>query len=369
MPSSSFSRDKVIWMSTGGTGGHLFPALACADELLQHAPHLKIYLIGGGMKGVLAHTVQSSRSIFPYIKVPCGDLSFKGLLGIGRGVYHSCKAIHAERPDAIVGFGSYFSLPPLIAARFMRVPLFLHAADSMPGKVIRHFSAYARCSFLQFEEAAESLKGETFCVKRAIRPHMRKGRYSREEAAKLMGVRADLPILLIFGGSQGAKRLNEVIMAAVERGLPPMQILHYTGDENLVNPLQQLYAKHGHHSLVKAYEERMDLAWTLADSAITRCGASTVAELIEYEVPSLVIPYPHAADDHQEKNARSLLKAEAGIERVIEKELTTEALMQAIHRLVHLPAYNKEMREKLARYKKTQPQESMASLLLQQIYF
>lgn len=366
MPSSCL-RNKVIWMSTGGTGGHLFPALACADELLQQVPDLKIILIGGGMKGTLSHTVQTSQSLFPYVKIPCGTLSLKGLFGIGRGVYHACKAICAERPDAVVGFGSYFSLPPLLAAGLMRVPFFLHAADSVPGKVIRQLSAYARCSFLQFEEAKCVLKGKTCCVKRAIRSSMCKERYSKENAAKLLGVRGDLPTLLIFGGSQGARRLNEVIVSAVKQGLPPMQVLHYTGDQSLVASLERLYKENGHRCLVKAYEERMDLAWSVADSAITRSGASTVAELIEYEVPSLVIPYPYAADDHQEKNALSLLKAGAGIERIVEQELTVEALAQAIHRLVHKSAYNQEMREKLASYKRKQPQESVASLLLQHL--
>lgn len=368
MPSFS----KIIWMSTGGTGGHLFPALACADEMLRDAPDLKICLIGGGMKSALSDTLSLS---FPYIQIPCGSLSFshpfksvKGMLAIGRGLCRSYLEMRRMHPDALIGFGSYFSLPPLLAGRLMRIPLFLHAADSVPGRVIRYFSRYARCTFFQFNEAADVLQGIKCPVKMALRPSMCKGRYSREEAAELLGVRADLPTLLIFGGSQGAKRLNELLYAALQADLPVMQILHYTGDASMIAPLQDLYAKKGHHSLVKVYETRMDCAWTIADSAITRSGASTVAELIEHEVPSLLIPYPHAADNHQEKNARALLSCQAGVEMVVEKEITPEFLVGAIKRMMHIRTYAHAMQEALRAYKRQAPQATMAQLLLKQLY-
>lgn len=353
---------KVIWMSTGGTGGHLFPALACANEILQHAPDVHICLIGGGMKSSLSDTLSDR---FPYIQVPCGTLSMKGMLSIVQGTYRAYSEMRRARPDALVGFGSYFSLPPLLAGVFLRTPLFLHAADSVPGRVIRYFSRYARCTFFQFNEASHVLHGAKCAVKMALRPSMLKGRYTREEAAKLLGVRADLPTLLIFGGSQGAKGLNTALYSALQTDLPTMQILHYTGDASLIAPLQELYAKKGHPSLVKVYEPRMDCAWTLADSAITRSGSSTVAELIEYEVPALLIPYPHAADNHQEKNARAL---KSGVEVMLEKELTPECIVEAIRRMLHRRDDRCKMQEALQAYKRAAPQDTMAQLLLQQLY-
>lgn len=375
-------KQREIWMSTGGTGGHLFPALACADEMMQLDRDLKICLIGGGVKLALSSQVNSPQGVYPYMYVPSGSLSLRsplksiqGLLAIGRGTYSAYSAMRAARPDAVVGFGSYFSLPPILAARLMKIPLFLHAADSIPGKVIRHFSRCAECTFLSFPEAASSMKGESCHVKMALRPNMRKGRYTRAEAAQLLGLREDLPTLLVFGGSQGARRLNETLYAAIEKSagdMPTMQILHYTGDENMVAPLQELYAQKGHRSLVKKYEERMDLAWTLADAAITRSGASTLAELIEHEVPSLLIPYPYAADNHQEKNARSLLQAGvgagAGVEMIVERELTTDGLVSAMKRMVHNAVYREQMSRALALYKRNAPEETMAEQVLKRVY-
>lgn len=368
-------------MSTGGTGGHLFPALACADEMLQLAPDLKICLIGGGVKQVLTNQIGCKQDAFPYIPVSCAALSLKhpvkslkGLYLIGRGTYEAYSALKGTQPDALIGFGSYFSLPPLLAAKWLKIPLFLHAADCIPGRVIRHFSRFAEMTFLHFAEGAQSLNGASCLVKMALRAHMRKGRYSRAEAAKELGVRDDLPTLLVFGGSQGARRLNQALFAVMERdkedSLPRMQILHYTGDEQVVAPLKELYTKKGHFSLVKKYEERMDLAWTLADAAITRAGASTLAELIEYEVPTLLIPYPYAADNHQEQNALSLLAAGAGVEMVRESELTTGVLVAAIRKMLQggSGSIREDMQTALEVYKRKLPSETMAQMILRRIY-
>lgn len=363
-------KEKVIWMSTGGTGGHLFPALACAHEMQLLMPELKICLIGGGIKQALL----KESLPFPYITVPCGFFSrnlsesLKAFWKIGQGTFQACRIMREGKPDAVVGFGSYFSFPPILAARFLKIPLFLHAADSMPGKVIRYFSRHAECTFVQFEHAARLLKGAICHVSMALRSQMRKKHITRIQAAERLGMRTDLPTLLIFGGSQGARFLNAALHDALQTPLPPMQILHYTGNEDMVAPLQQLYTAKGHHHLVKSYETQMDCAWALADGAITRAGASTLAELLEYEVPSLLIPYPYAADDHQAKNARCLIAAGAGVEMLLERQVTKEGLLRAIIKMIHSSSEQQNMQTALALYKCAAPKVSMGQMLLKQLY-
>lgn len=357
-------------MSTGGTGGHLFPALACAHEMRQIVPDIKICLIGGGIKQALL----KESLLFPYITVPCGSFSrnlsesLKAFWKIGQGTFRAYHSMCKEKPDAVVGFGSYFSFPPILAARLLKIPLFLHAADSMPGKVIRYFSRHAACTFVQFKQAEKLLSGATCHVSMALRSQMRKKHITRVQAAERLGMRSDLPTLLIFGGSQGARFLNAALHDALQTPLPPMQILHYTGNEEMVAPLQQLYTAKGHQHLVKSYETQMDSAWALADGAITRAGASTLAELLEYEVPGLLIPYPYAADDHQARNASCLITAGAGVEMLLESQVTKEGLLRAITKMIHTPSEQQNMKDALARYKCAAPKVSMGQMLIKQLY-
>lgn len=318
-----------IWIAAGGTGGHLFPALALAAQLQRRDPSTKLLFIGGGLE---------SNRFFggkPYrcLEVPCGSIVnkhpialLKSGVNIARGVRMAYRHMRQERPDLLIGFGSYYALPPLMAAKLAGVPFFLHAADVIPGRVIRLMAPFAELTVLHFEQAVAYLRGRSTVAPMPLREGLRLGAVSKAEARCALGLQPDLTTLLVFGGSQGARRLNQLVSAALLKNNLPLQVIHYTGDAEVATELQQRYIKQGIRACVKAFEPRMELAWSAADVAILRAGASTVAEMREFEIPAILIPYPYGTDNHQEKNADVMVDQIGGAIKLIEATLTPEEL-------------------------------------------
>lgn len=356
-----------IWMSTGGTGGHLFPALALAAELKARDPTTQILFLGGG----LASSRYFDRDLYPYLEVCCESLAKKtpwALLRSGsrilRGVWQAHRAIRSQRPDLLVGFGSFYSLPPLLAARLAGVPLILHAADALPGRVIRLMSRYAALTVLQFPEAAKHIQGRSEVARMPLRGHLKKGGTTQADARLALGLRPERRTLLVFGGSQGARRINQLVSQAVVSQALDLQLLHYTGDAASAEQLQNFYRNHGVEGSVKGFEPRMDLAWEAADLVIGRSGASTIAELCEYEVPGLLIPYPYATDNHQEKNADALATRTGGVIRLREADLTVETLSQQLVGLLEGDATGlRNMQRALAQSKAERSTLSLSDLV------
>lgn len=330
-------KQRKIWISAGGTGGHLFPALAFAEQIRAHDPYAELLFLGGGLQT----SRYFSQGAFPYIEIACGSLLRKDPLSLARsayriaqGVAQSRRLMARERPDLIVGFGSFYAFPPLLGAKLAGVPLVLHAADAIPGRVIRLMARYAALTVLQFPEAAAHLRGATAVAQMPLRPQLRRGVVSREEACALLGLYANRRTVLVFGGSQGARALNPIVAKALTTIGAPLQVLHYTGDAAVAERLAADYRAKDMVVCVKAFETRMELAWTAADLVIGRAGASTVAELLEFQVPGILIPYPHAMDNHQQANADLVAHQLGGAIGIREADLTPEVLTKRLEQLL-----------------------------------
>lgn len=302
-----------IMIAAGGTGGHLFPAMQLA-ELLQNRGS-EVIFVGHKLK----ENSYFQRNVFPFYDIPAASpRKFSFVLFLLLGTYKSIKLLLKHKPDVIVGFGSYHTVPILLASVLLRKKIVLYEANRVMGKVNRLFSLFVSKIAVQFP----LLKPVSTQVQVPLFPWIVKQNQAMTpaEARKLLCLDPELPTLLIFGGSQGASFFN----ARVSEMIPlEWQVIHLAGNEAAALSLKNKYSR----SIVKAFESNMSLVYAAADVAICRSGAGTIAELIHFQVPSLLIPYPYAADNHQQKNAEYL--AEKGGAFVLSQEkVNRDAVIQ-----------------------------------------
>lgn len=341
---------KKIVIAAGGTGGHLFPAQALAQELLQQ--EISVVFVGHGLET----NRYFRREEFEYVDVasatPYTKNPFKALLEICKGIKKSLKIARSVKPDLVVGFGSFHSLPILVVALFFRVPILLFEANSIPGKVNRLFSRWAEISAVHFPEAAECLFGKK---QEVAMPLWKGARLGQEKARAHFSLDPTKETLLIFGGSQGALAINALAKEAARHYGGEFQVLHFTGEKESIEEVKKWYRDLNICACVKQFENRMDLAWQAATLAVCRSGAGTVAELIEYEVPSILLPYPHAAEDHQRKNAEWMENMGAAY-HLKDVESFIPNFVKCKERL-------SQMQEAIRSFKKTENKQSLSSLV------
>lgn len=313
---------KRILICVGGTGGHVFPAISLAEELRQNRPDIDFLFIGGRLET----NKFFPKDLYPYHSIDCSPLSFSKpwklpLSGwnILCGLRQSNQLLKKYRPDLIVAFGSYYTFPTLVAARLAQVPYILHESNRVPGKVNRIMASGAVTTALHFPDVM--IKGNKAQVSMPLRPGCRKGAVTKEQAAAYYGLDPSKRTLLVMGGSQGAHALNQIVG---QTQFPFEQIIHLTG--KISKPKEN-------GMVVKAFEPEMRYALTLADAAVCRAGASTIAELIEFELPAVLIPYPQATENHQEVNARFFEETVKGGKVILERDLTSAALLSALEEI------------------------------------
>ncbi len=322
-------RKRVI-ISLGGTGGHVYPAIALSKDLCQE---VDVSFIGGS----LSKNPFFSKQGLPYTSVSSAPLNsknplklLKGSFHLLKGVFQSIKVFRKEKPDLVVGFGSYYTLPPLLAALILRIPVILHEANSVPGKVNRLIAPFAKITAIHFPTT--QISGKTKLVQMPIRFQVNPSEEIKQQTLDTLGLNPEKLTLLIFGGSQGASKLNELLIkVAPNLNKELFQVIHLTGKEDDTLKLKEAYKEAGLLALVKTFEERMDLFLNVADLALARAGASTLAELIAFKIPSILIPYPFATDAHQDKNARFVSEVLQGAITRDEASLKAEEFTQMIH--------------------------------------
>lgn len=309
---------KTALICCGGSGGHVFPALDLAAKMDR-----SFHVIFAGhrlsknlffLKKYPSYDVQAAP--FSFLKIP----SFIGvtILGIFQAFYVLLKV----NPKIVVGFGSYHTFPLMLVSAILRKKILLFEANCALGKVNRLFSPFAKKVVLQFP-LKQSIKHSEIVERLPWK--LPKGTLkSRHEAAVYFGLKEDVFTILVFGGSQGAKFFNEFLPSILSE-IPEIQILHFTGKTKAIY-------KCG-HVCVKEFEARMDLAYSLANLAITRAGAGTIAELITFELPALLIPYPFSGDKHQEVNAEYFACKIGGGSFLLEKDASKESVQKEIQNI------------------------------------
>lgn len=339
-----------VAIAVGGTGGHVFPALALAETLLSHG-YAPLFL-GGGLR---ANT--HFDNAYPCIDIWAdnevgGSLNkVKAILQLMKSSYTAYGHLQEKGPVALVGFGSYHTAPILLAAKWCKIPIWLHEANVIPGRVNRWMAPFVDAVGVHFAEAMSYLKGNVFESKLPLRRQMRSPFFNKQEACQQLALDGDLPTLLVFGGSQGAKKINELMVEALSF-LPPIQVIHLTGVTANLKEVRTHYASRGIPAYVASFSKNMAVIWAAADVVVSRAGGASIAEQMAVGIPGLWIPYPFATDQHQLHNGRAAAKRGLGIV-MEEKWLTGERLATGIRDLfAEAPVY----RETYAQWvKKHQP--------------
>ncbi len=325
-------------IACGGTGGHLFPGIAVA-EVLRDRGHEVMLLVSEKEIDALA---LSGRANFRFEKLPTVGLPSPfspAILGFIRRFYESlslCRSIYRKfKPQVVLGMGGFTSTAPVLAGRMRGVSTFIHESNAIPGKANRLTARMVRAVMLGFKECAPFFpKARTEVTGTPIRTELKP--LDREVARQRLGLRADLPTLLVMGGSQGASGINQ----AVIKSLPflhgvPLQVIHLSGarDERLV---ADNYGREKIPAYISAFHHRMEEVYSAADLLVARAGAASLAEFAAFSLPSILIPFPYAADDHQTRNAEIYARAQAAI-LVKESEISGELLARKIRELIESP--------------------------------
>jgi UDP-N-acetylglucosamine--N-acetylmuramyl-(pentapeptide) pyrophosphoryl-undecaprenol N-acetylglucosamine transferase len=324
---------ETLMIAGGGTGGHIYPAIAIAREFLARDASRKVVFVG--TERGLEKTIVPKAG-FPLEFISVGGLKGKGGLDLIRNLFRlplgfiqAWKVISKHRPNIVLGVGGYSSGPVLTAAGMRRIPTIIHEANAFPGLTNRVLARFTTAVAVAFAEALPRMKRTDGVVT---------GNPIRQEFF-------DSPIarkpgrLLIFGGSQGSKILNEAMTGALlflARLKDSLDIVHQTGPNNL-GPVQQAYRQSAFaHARVVPYLDPMVDEIAAADLVVSRAGAMTVGELSAAGRAAILVPFAAATNNHQELNARVVERA-GGAVVITEKELTPERLAGAITEILGDP--------------------------------
>jgi UDP-N-acetylglucosamine--N-acetylmuramyl-(pentapeptide) pyrophosphoryl-undecaprenol N-acetylglucosamine transferase len=329
-------RDMRLLIAGGGTGGHLFPGVAIAEELRAREPDAPVRFVGTE-RGIEARVLPDLGWDLTFIRVSglktVGVMgALRGLVRLPRALWQARQAVKAFKPDVVVGVGGYASGPVVLMARLGGVPTAICEQNSIPGFTNKLLGKVTRAVFLSFDESRRFFKAKKIV--------MSGNPVRRELAAKLLAAAAAprataAPVtVLVSGGSQGAKAVNELASAALIALARehPLTIIHQTGPGDL-DATTARYAAAGVTADCRAFIKDMAAAYQQADLIVGRAGATTVAELAIAGKPAIFIPFPFAADNHQELNAREMADAGAAL-MFRQADLTADKLATALRPLL-----------------------------------
>lgn len=342
-----------IVLTGGGTGGHIYPAVAIGKQMQQDNPDTQLLYIGTN-KGMESRIVPGQGIPFEAIEITGfrRKLSLdnvKTVLRFLKGVRRSKALLRKFKPDVVVGTGGYVCGPVVYAAAKLGIPTLVHEQNAIPGLTNQFLSRYASTigvSFKQseklFPKAKKTLYTGNPCATNVLRATAGKGKAS-------LGIPPRSRFVLVVGGSRGAKALNEAMveMAPQLGQIPDVYFVFVTGDSYYASTSSRIEeASPGGVANVKLVPYLNNMAEVLMDATIvvSRSGASSLAEMTALGLPSILIPSPNVTNNHQEANARSLVDAGAA-EMILEKDLTGSALLNRIQKLLRDDKLMKQMAE------------------------
>ncbi len=324
-----------LLLAGGGTGGHLFPAIALAEQLKREEPLSEVLFVGTE-RGL-------EFRLLPELGWPLRTIDMSGWAGLDilakikvlgkivRSVFDSRNILREFAPDVVVGVGGYASVPVLIAAKTLGIPYLVHEQNAWPGLANRLLGRWARRVCLSFAEADRAFHSSaTVLTGNPVRSGM-------EDCPNIAG---NGPCLLVFGGSQGARAINRAIVAALpllEAWKDRVQIVHQTGEREHQEVAEAYRAAGWTTAEVVPFIKEMAQAYSRATLVVCRAGATTLAELTVCGRPAILIPFPHSAAGHQVVNAQAMATKGAAL-MLLEADLTAERLARLIDGLLHDPA-------------------------------
>ncbi|MVF22043.1 undecaprenyldiphospho-muramoylpentapeptide beta-N-acetylglucosaminyltransferase [Methylocaldum sp. BRCS4] len=349
-----------LMIMAGGTGGHVYPALAVARELLARG-HEVVWM--GTRSGLEARVV-------PAAGIPVEWLSVSGLRGKGwlaklgfpfmltKACLQALFILRRVKPSVVLGMGGFVSGPGGLMARLLGIPLVLHEQNRIPGTTNRWLARRAQVVLEAFPDSFAPKLG-ALCTGNPVRQEIV---FLKRE----IGAGWDEPLkILVLGGSQGARALNEIVPEALARVEMPIRVFHQTGEAMRAKTAVR-YAQLRLSARIEAFVEDMAEAYAWADLVVCRSGAMTISELTAAGLPSILVPYPYAIDDHQTHNARYLVDNGAAV-LIPQAELSAERLAEEITALMQEPARLKAMAERASALAKPDAAQVVAEICLNEV--
>ena len=366
---ANLSTQPRVAIACGGTGGHLFPGLAVAERLVQRGCAVTLLVSN---KEVDRQGVEQAAGM-EIVTLPAVGLTRGRVLAFARGFWSAyslaSKTFQAQTPAAALAMGGFTSAPPLLAAKRLGARTFLHESNTIPGRANRWLSRVVDRAFIGFPSAANRLHLANISLTGTpVRPQFqaRAARPCREA----LGLEPERPTVLIVGGSQGASGLNDLVLRALPglaKVVPAWQWIHLTGPAD-TDRVRKAYDALRLKAVVQSFCSGMELALGAATVAVSRAGASSLAELAAMRVPPVLVPYPAATDDHQFHNARAF--EQTGAARLLPQGQTKpEQLGDVLLNLMRDPAGREQMQAALEQWHHPRAAADIAEAILSAVAF
>ncbi len=340
---------KVV-LSGGGTAGHINPSLALAEVLRADGDEV---LFAGTPQGIEERLVtQAGIPFTPFEAAGFNRQRPWTLFTSSATIYRSARKarawLSAEKPDAVVGFGGYVCIPVCMAAEKLGIPVILHEQNSVMGMANKQLSKSASAVALTYGEAASSVQDASKVVITGNPVRQSVLRATRAEGREMLGIPEDAVMLLVFGGSLGARHINEAVIALKDRllSVESLHIVQITGPKEFdaVTEALKIDSADRDRWQVMAYQDRMAETLAAADCVLSRAGATSLAEIAALGIPALLVPFPFATGDHQTMNARSYVEAGAAF-TVSDDDLGSPGFQEKLFALVEDASVRAAMHE------------------------
>jgi len=355
-------------LSGGGTAGHINPAIALGEELVRRGHEVRFAGTPTGIESRL--TVEAGFAFEPFEAAGFNRRHpltlVKALKLISQSLRRAKKWFAEIKPDAVVGFGGYVCIPVCRAAQEMGIPTVLHEQNSVMGVANKELAKGAAKVALTYEVAGNAVadKSKLVLTGNPVRSSIFDA--TRADGREYLGIDDDALLLLVFGGSLGARHLNTAICALKDRLLlvPDLHIVHITGPKELetVQEALALSEEQAKRWIVKGYENQMGKVMAAADATVARAGASSLAEISARQIPALLVPFPYATADHQTMNARSYVQAGAA-SMVADADVETDEFADKLFALVGDASLRASMRAAAASFDTANAAEKLADIV------
>jgi UDP-N-acetylglucosamine--N-acetylmuramyl-(pentapeptide) pyrophosphoryl-undecaprenol N-acetylglucosamine transferase len=363
----TLSSAPTIAIACGGTGGHLFPGIAVAEQLVKRGCAVTLLV---SPKDVDQQAVKMAQGM-KVVTLPAVGLQNRNYFSFGCSFVKSSlaarRAFVSNRPAGALAMGGFTSAPPIFAAKKLGARTFLHESNTIPGRANRWLSRFVSECFVGFSQAASQLRNPSVTVTGTpVRPQFQVR--DRATCRTALGLEAALPTILVMGGSQGASGINDLLaktLPLLTKDARQLQFFHLSGPGD-AEKVRQAYSAAGVRAVVHSFFAQMELALGAATVAVSRSGASSLAELAAVRLPSVLIPFPAATDNHQFFNARAF--EETGAACLLEQSVATpEVLCRLILELVKDNVARERTQAALAKWHTPQAAEQIAETMLKAI--